>query len=451
MTENKSLYVISLGCAKNLVDTEHMLGILAEEGYHVVSDIKKARYAVINTCGFLQEAVEEAIDNILDTARLKQSGSLEKLVVTGCMVQRYGYKLQKELPEVDGWLGTGQIHRIGDLLRPKSQLENSMLINRPSFCADHHLPRIQATPFYTAYLRIAEGCANRCAYCMIPKLRGPFRSRSMDALLEEASRMAIHGVKEINLIAQDTSRYGEDLYGKSRIRDLLAGLSRIERLHWIRLLYFHPARLTEEMLDFMDENDGMVSYLDLPFQHCNAALLKAMNRGSGEKTPQQIIQMVRNRKKRIHTRTSLMVGFPGETEARFKELCDFVEMAQFDHLGVFIFSPEKGTAAARFPHQVPFETAQNRRKHLMTLQARISKGLNQQQVGLVLPVLIEGKSPDTELLLSGRTAAMAPDVDGRVLINDGEGIMGDIAPVRITQAHEYDLVGAIVSSTENRL
>jgi len=444
MNDTKSLFFISLGCAKNRVDSEYMLGILKREGFEPVSEIEKATCVVINTCGFLQEAVQESIDTILDAARHKERGTLETLIVVGCFVQRYGYKLRKEMPEVDGWLGTGEIHRIADVIRGFRRKPALMHIGRPVFSADHGLPRIQTTPFYTAYLRIAEGCANRCSYCLIPRLRGPFRSCSLDALLGEASDMAARGVKEINLVAQDTSRYGEDLYGKSRIMDLLEGLSSIEGVGWIRLLYFHPSRLTERFLDFMDDHEQMVPYLDLPFQHSHPALLKAMRRDPGRNTPWKLMDMIRNRKKSIHVRTSLMVGFPGETEEMFAELCDFVRMARFDHLGVFTFSPEKGTSAARFPEQVNRRIALDRRDRLMSIQAGISRQLNERMVGGVLPVLVEGESSETDLLLAGRTAAMAPEVDGRVLINEGTGVVGEIMPVLITEAHAYDLVGRIL-------
>ena len=446
MNDTRALFFISLGCAKNRVDSEHMLGILKRDGYEPVDEIEKAGCVVINTCGFLQEAVGEAIDTILDAARFKERGILKKLVVTGCFVQRYGYKLRTEIPEVDGWLGTAEIHRIADVLKGDSDGKTiPMHISRPVFPADHCLPRTRTTPFYTAYLRIAEGCANRCSYCLIPKLRGPFRSRAMDALLLEASEMAAQGVRELNLVAQDTSRYGEDIYGERRIMPLLEGLSSIEGFQWIRLLYFHPTRLTEAFLDFMDEWERIAPYLDLPFQHSNPAILKAMRRDPENNTPWDLMTMIRSRKRRICIRTSLMVGFPGETEEMFESLCDFVKMARFDHLGVFVFSPEEGTSAFRLPDPVDHEIALERQKHLMTLQADISKSLNQAKVGEVLPVLIEGESPETDLLLEGRTAGMAPDVDSRVLINDGEGRAGEIMPVLITEAHAYDLVGRILT------
>jgi len=444
MTETQSLFLVSLGCAKNRVDSEHMLGILNRHGYEVVDDIEKARYVVINTCGFLQEAVQEAIDVILEATRFKKTGILERLVVTGCFVQRYGYKLRNEMPEVDGWLGTGEFHRIADVLKGLDKTTAPMLISRPAFPADHGLPRVQSTPFYTAYLRIAEGCANRCSYCLIPSLRGPFRSCLLETLLAEAADMAAQGVKEINLVAQDTSRYGEDIYGESRIPELLKGLCKIKGIRWIRLLYFHPNRLTEALLDFMDANEAVVPYLDLPFQHSNPNILKAMGREVGKKTPQDLMTMIRNRRREIYVRTSLMVGFPGETEEMFEGLCDFVRMAEFDYMGVFTFSPEKGTRAARLSPQVENAIARERRKTLMVIQAGISKRKNQRMVGRVLPVLIEGESAETDLLLAGRTATMAPDVDGRVLINEGEGVVGEIMPVLITEAHEYDLVGGIL-------
>lgn len=444
MNQNRSLFIISLGCAKNLVDSEHMLGILNRQGYALAPRVEAAETVVINTCGFIQEAVQEAIDTILDAARLKETGILKKLVVAGCFVQRYGYKLRREIPEVDGWLGTGEFHRIADVLKGSQGPTVTVRISRPDFQAEHGLPRVQSTPFYTAYLRIAEGCSNRCSYCMIPKLRGSFRSRPLESLLKEASEMATRGVREINLVAQDTSRYGEDIYGKSRILDLLAGLSGIFGIEWVRLLYFHPNRLTAEILDFMDANDRVVPYLDLPFQHSDPDLLEVMGRSLGEKTPWDLMAMVRNRRRKIHVRTSLMVGFPGETEKGFEGLCDFVRMAEFDHLGVFAFSPEKGTRAARLSTQVDSVTAHKRRIKLMAIQADISKRKNQRLVGRVLPVLIEGESPETHLLLTGRTATMAPDVDGRVLINEGDGVVGEIMPVLITEAHEYDLVGGIV-------
>jgi ribosomal protein S12 methylthiotransferase len=436
--------IISLGCAKNLVDSEHMLGILQSNGFNLTSEIGEVEFAVINTCGFLESAVEEAIDAILETARLKKEGRLRKLVVVGCLVQRYGYKLAKEIPEVDGWLGTGEIARVAEVFRSVKTDPVPFLISRPTFLADHRLPRVQATPFYTAYLKIAEGCSHRCAYCIIPKLRGPFRSRPIPSVVREAKEMADRGVKEINLIAQDTSLYGKDLYGEARLSELLEKLIRIKGIQWIRILYLHPNRVSESLLDLMDAEETICPYLDIPLQHVNQDLLTAMGRDPHGETPEKLIERIRRRKRRISIRTTLMVGFPGETEVMFDQLCRFVIRAELDYVGVFAFSSEKGAHAARLKSTVDCAAAQKRLAQVMTIQADISKKLNAQKVGRLLPVLVEGPSPETDLLLTGRTAGMAPDVDTKVLINDGEGIIGDIVPVRITEAHTYDLVGKIV-------
>ena len=448
MNKHGKVFLISLGCAKNLVDSEHMLGILDSKGFGLASGIEEAEFAIINTCGFLQTAVEEAIDTILETVRLKNEGKLKRLVVAGCFVQRYGYKLLKEIPEVDGWLGTGEIWRVADILLNDNRDDPvPFFIDRPTFLADHQLPKVQSTPFYTAYLRIAEGCSHRCTYCLIPSLRGPFRSRRLKSLIEEAREMADRGVKEINLIAQDTSRYGNDLYGETRLEDLLEGLVHIKGIRWVRPLYVHPNNVSERLLDLIDSQETICPYLDLPFQHVNQAILKSMGREPGRETPGELIKRVRGRKRKISIRTTLMVGFPGETEEMFDQLCDFVNMAEFDHLGVFAFSPEKGTAAAGLRQTVDRDVAENRLAEIMTLQAAISKKINQRKIGRCVPVLIEGSSPETDLLLTGRTATMAPDVDTKVLINEGEGIVGEIMPVEITEAHMYDLVGKILGQT----
>lgn len=436
--------LISLGCAKNLVDSEHMLGILAANGFTLTGEIHEAECVVINTCGFLESAVEEAIETILETARRKEKGKLRRLVVTGCFVQRYGYKLAKEIPEVDAWLGTGEICRVAEVLGHEGTGPLPFFISRPVFLADHHLPKVQATPFYTAYLKIAEGCSHRCTYCIIPKLRGPFRSRQLTSLVREAEEMAGRGVKEINLIAQDTSLYGKDLYGRPRLTELLEKLAYINGIKWIRLLYLHPKRVSESLLDLMDAEEAICPYVDIPLQHVNKDLLTAMGRDPHGETPGELIDRIRDRKRRISIRTTLMVGFPGETEEMFEELCHFVEAAELEHVGLFAFSPEPGTAAARLKPLVNRRTVEKRIEKMMSIQGEISKRINRRKVGQVFPVLIEGPSPETDLLLAGRTATMAPDVDTKVLINDGDGIIGDIMPVRITEAHTYDLVGKIV-------
>ncbi len=444
MDEKDRVFLISLGCAKNLVDSEHMLGLLRAKGFPLVSAIYEADTVVINTCAFIQPAVEESIDTILEAASLKKQGKLRGLVVTGCFVQRYGYKLLKEIPEVDGWLGTGEIHRIAEVLDeiPRAR-EPLFFIGRPLYMADHTVPRIQSTPFFSAYLRIAEGCPHRCAYCLIPSLRGPLRSRTMASLLEEAQAMVSRGVKEINLIAQDTTMYGKDLGGKASLETLLERLTQIRGVSWIRLQYAHPHGISERLLDLIDSEEVICAYIDLPFQHVNQEILTAMGREIFDESPWQLIKRIRSRGRSIALRTTFMVGFPGETEERFAQLLHFVRLARFERLGVFAFSPEKGTPAARLADQVERQVARKRGEKIMALQSRISRELNQALVGQTLPVLIEGLSPETDLLLTGRTATMAPDVDGRVLINKGEGATGQIVPVTIGEAHSYDLVGGI--------
>jgi len=362
----------------------------------------------------------------------------------GCLVQRYGYKLRKEIPEVDGWLGTGEIEGILELLDEKSSRSPSFFIRRPKYLADHTTPRFQTTPFYSAYLKIAEGCCHKCSYCTIPGLRGPFRSRNLDSLIIEAEGMIERGVKEINLIAQDTTMYGGDLEGNIHLEDLLERLLRVRGIRWIRVLYGHPLRISDHLLDLIDREDAICPYLDLPLQHVSEKILRAMGRAFDRENPWQLIERIRSKTGHLSLRTTLMVGFPGETDDLFKELYNFVKMASFDHLGTFIFSPEKGTPAARFKGAVERRVAEERLDAIMRLQAEISKRKNQQMVGKVVPVLIEGVSGETDLLLEGRTARMAPDADGRVLINRGQGVVGDIAPVLIKEAHAYDLVGEII-------
>ncbi len=445
MRPKDKVFLVSLGCAKNLVDSEHMLGLLHSKGFEQTANIEDAGIAVVNTCGFIQGAVEETIDTILEVANHKKEGCLKRLLVTGCFVQRYGYKLQKELPEVDGWLGTGEIHRIADILEDENQGElTPFLVGRPKYLADHLVPRVQTTPFYTAYLRIAEGCSHGCSYCTIPSLRGPFRSRDPDSLIIEAQSLISQGVKELNLIAQDTTMYGQDLESHNCLEDLLERLAALKGVAWIRLLYCHPNGVSDRLLELIDSEEVICPYLDLPMQHVNQEILRAMGRGPGGEGPWELVERIRSRKRKIGLRTTFIVGFPGETEKSFQELCEFVRLVQFDHLGAFVFSKEEGTSAAQLGSCVDQPEAQRRLDELMNIQREVSKKINQEIVGDTIPVLIEGKSPETELLLKGRSATMAPDVDSQVLINKGEGVTGEIFPVLITEAHAYDLIGKIV-------
>jgi len=439
------LLVINLGCAKNLVDTELILGLARTHGYEITDDPLYAEIAIVNTCAFIRPAIEESIDTILELARLKNEGRLSRLIVAGCFVQRYGRKLMREMPEVDGWLGTGKIHKLLELIAHTDAGRPVMFIDKPMFLADHRYPRVQTTPFYSAYLKIAEGCSHRCSYCIIPALRGPYRSRSLNSLLIEAQALVEHGVRELNLVAQDTTSYGHDLVPPCRLEDLLERLLTIQGLQWLRVLYAHPNYITERLLDLIEVEPVLCPYLDVPMQHVNQDILQAMRRPSSNESMYELVERIRRRSRKIALRTTLMVGFPGETEGQFRQLCQFVRDVQFDRLGVFPFSPEKGTHAARYPYRVPEKTVHHRVQELMGIQAEISAARNRDLISTTLPVLVEGVCPETDLLLSGRTAIMAPEVDGQILINEGWGKVGEIVPVHITEAHTYDLVGRIVN------
>jgi ribosomal protein S12 methylthiotransferase len=444
MTElKKKIFLLSLGCAKNLVDSENILGLLSSMNYPIVNEISDSDIVIVNTCGFLQSAVEEAIDVILDVIKKKKSGEIEKVIVTGCFVQRYGYKLKREMPEVDGWLGTGELKKIVDLVEAKEKNEVPFHIGRPLFLADHEFPRIQTTPFYSAYLKIAEGCYHRCSYCAIPSIRGPLRSRSVKSIVTEAKTMRDRGVREINLIAQDTTIYGADLNNGVSIEQLLEELLMIEDIEWIRILYSHPYEITDSLLKLMNSEATIAPYLDIPFQHVNKKILKAMGREIKGETPTELIRRVRSYDRNLSIRTTMMVGFPGETDETFEEMFNFVKDMEFDHLGTFIYSPENGTPAARMKGIPDKKISEKRRDSVMKLQADISLKKNREMINQVVPVLVEGVSSETDLLLCGRTIRMAPDVDSQVLINKGNGVPGTIQNVLITEAHPYDLVGEI--------
>lgn len=440
----KKIFLLSLGCAKNLVDSENILGLLSIRNYPIVNEIKDSDIVIVNTCGFLQSAVEEAVDVILDIIERKKQGEIEKVIVTGCLVQRYGYKLKREIPEVDGWLGTGELEKITELIKFSNEQQAPFYIGRPLFLADHEMPRVRTTPFYSAYLKIAEGCFHRCSYCAIPAIRGPLRSRPISSIVAEAKQMTDRGVKEINLIAQDTTIYGADRKVGASIERLLEELLLVDGLEWIRLLYSHPYEISDSLLRLMNDEKKLAPYLDIPFQHVNRNILKAMNREIMGETPRELIKRIRSCKRNFSIRTTMMVGFPGETGEAFNELYDFVRDAEFDHLGTFIYSPEDGTPAARLRGIPDKRVSEKRRDAIMKLQADILLKKNSRMINRVVPVLVEGVSPETDLLLCGRTIGMAPDVDSQVLINRGKGVPGEIQKVRITEAHPYDLVGEII-------
>ncbi len=442
----KKLYVVSLGCSKNLVDSEIMLGLLEQNGYEVTAGPEDADLLLINTCGFIRSAVEEAIEEILALGRYKKDDPAKTLVVTGCLVQRYGAELRKELPEVDLFVGTDGFQDIVSLLNNRRKnISSSLTPPAPQFLMDSSLPRKISTPSHRAYLKITEGCNNRCSYCLIPSLRGCLRSRPIPDLLNEAGQLAAAGVKELTLVAQDLTAYGQDLGGTTSLPRLLAALLTGCDIPWLRLLYLHPARISRELLELMAANPRITPYLDIPLQHVNDRILKRMNRPYNGAYLEGLIDEIRRIMPRAAIRTTLMVGFPGETEADVAEIVDFLSMYRLDHVGIFAYANEEGCAAAALPDHCATEVKEERRQRIMAVQAGISLEKMQAYVGKIKKVLLEGISGETDLLLEGRTRYQAPDIDGCVYITAGTAGPGEIVDVRITDAHHYDLVGEIVT------
>ncbi len=444
----KTVHLVSLGCPKNLVDSEYMLGLLAEKGYQAVESPEGAEVLIVNTCGFIQSAVEEAVETILELAELKKNGLARKLVVAGCLPQRYKGDLAGLLPEVDLFCGSGEAGILPGLLERKNTgfEEPGRLWDRPGFMPAGPGPRLRSAPFFRAYLKVAEGCSNVCSYCLIPRLRGPLRSQRMDILLEEATALAASGVKELILVAQDTTAFGHDLGSRENLAVLLKKLCRVEGLEWLRVMYAYPSGLTDELLEVMASEPKVLPYLDLPLQHASPDVLRRMRR-DGDLDLLGLVNRWRAAVPGMTLRTTMMVGFPGETDRDFDILLDFVQAARFDRLGVFKFSPEEGTVAALAKDQVPQRIKENRRRKLMAAQRKISRERNQALAGRTLPVLVEGFSEETDLLLTGRTMGQAPEIDGQVYITSGTASPGEIRQVLITEAHDYDLAGELTDET----
>jgi ribosomal protein S12 methylthiotransferase len=444
-TGSKTVFPISLGCPKNLVDTEIMLGHLTQEGWEVAASPEAASLLLVNTCAFIASASQEAVDTILEMARHKEKDSAKRLVVTGCLVQRFGAELPAQLPEVDCFIGVNDFPRLPWILQGLSDREDSRLLHgAPLFDYAAPQPRYPATPRASAYLKIAEGCSHRCTYCTIPAIRGPLRSRPLETLLTEAQALAAAGVKELNLVAQDTTAYGLDKKGIPRLPELLRGLCSIPGLEWIRVLYGHPARITPELLEVMAAHPQICPYLDLPIQHGHDEMLKCMGRGYNREKILKTCRRIRDFLPHAALRTTVMVGFPGETDEHFAALFDLVEEVRFEHLGVFLYSPEEGTPGARFTPQVPRRLAQKRARLLKTLQARMVKERLKSLKGTIQPVLVEGVSAESDYLLTGRLITQAPEIDGQVYITGGEARIGEIQPARILRALPYDLVGEVL-------
>jgi len=437
--------MVSLGCPKNLVDAEVMLGYLGKDGFEITTNEQEADIIIVNTCSFIKEAKQESIDTILDLADRKHDGNCKLLVVTGCLPQRYQQELAKELPEVDIFVGTGDYPKIAAIIAEKRGLEGQIhYIGDPNYLYDVEMPRMQSSPRYYSYLKIAEGCSNCCSYCVIPSLRGGFRSRPLNLVMEEARRLVGGGVKELNLIAQDITVYGSDLAGGVTLETLLQELVQIAGLRWIRLLYAYPDGITDGLIKLLKSEEKICKYLDIPLQHISDPVLQRMNRRSSEAQIRELVTKLRSEIPDIALRTSLIVGFPGETDEDFKKLCHFVEEVQFDRLGVFCYSKEEGTPAADMPEQISERVKRERYKKLMQLQARLSFKRNRRLMETVEEVIVEGVSEESELLLKGRSSRQAPDIDGMVYITSGQANIGDIVRLKITDSSDYDLIGEIV-------
>ena len=435
--------LISLGCAKNLVDSENMAKQLLNMGWQMTQVLADAELIVVNTCGFLESAVQEALEAILQAAQHKISGKCSMLIAAGCMVQRYGKKLLRELPEVDIFVGTSHYHALEAAVESKLAGNPKRLwIARPAAVPGGEAGWAISNGSHSAYLKIAEGCGNSCSFCIIPNLRGPLRSWNEADILAEAVRLSSAGIKEINLIAQDTTAFGLDRNDPQALPRLLEKLDEMPGPEWIRLLYSYPDRITGRLLNAMANSRKVVPYLDIPIQHCAPAILKAMGRPPD--SPERVIDRIRSALPGVALRTSIMVGFPGETRAEFKSLLAFMERVEFDHAGVFVYSPETGTRAAHFPGRPEKKRAESRRAALLELQREISRRKLKLLVGRNLPVLIEGPHSETDLLLAGRLPTQAPEVDGGVIVTAGCAEAGQIRRVRITAAHDYDLEGQIV-------
>ena len=444
-TAKQKVSMISLGCPKNLVDAEVMLGLLSKQDYEITMDEKDADVIIVNTCSFIKEAKQESIDAILDLAERKHDGRCHTLIVSGCLPQRYQEELAKELPEVDIFIGTGEYPRIAEILAEKSGTDGQLrYIGDPDFIYDETLPRLNSSPAWYSYLKIGEGCSNSCSYCVIPQLRGAYRSRPLDALVAEAELLVARGVKEINVISQDITRYGSDLAEGATLETLIRRLATIDDLRWIRLLYAYPDGITDGLIRLIRDEPKVCKYLDIPIQHIADPVLKAMKRRSTEQQIRDLIKKLRTEIPGIALRTSLIVGFPGETVEDFTNLTQFVEQTQFDRLGVFCYSKEEGTLAAEIPEQVTERVKRERYRKLMRSQARLSFRRNRTLIGTIEQVIVEGYSEETELLLKGRSSHQAPDIDGQVYITSGTANVGDIVLLKITDSSDYDLIGEML-------
>src|SRR5713226_4436448 len=448
----KKVGFISLGCPKNLVDSEVMMGHLKQSGYQITANAEEAETIVVNTCGFIDSAKQESIEAILEATQLKTTGKAKRVVVAGCLVERYRDELKAELPEVDAFIGTSQINDILSVCDPKTNLRTLPVLplgnQSATYLYDESTPRVLATPSHYAFIKIAEGCDRPCAFCFIPQMRGHFRSRRFGSIIAEAHQLAEEGIKELILVAQDSSRYGEDLDKQDALAHLLRELSHTDGIEWVRVMYTYPTHISDGFLDVLAEEPKAVKYLDMPLQHASQNVLKLMKRGGNRSSLERLIKRVRKRVPGIAVRTTFITGFPGETDEDFDELLAFVKSVEFDRVGVFTYSDEEGTPAYDLPNKVEPKIAKQRRARLMKEQLKISRRKNKARVGKTVRVLFEGESAESDLLWQGRMETQAPDIDGCVLINDAPEDFapqpGQVVNALITEAQEYDLVGRIV-------
>lgn len=441
-SQPRKLHLVSLGCSRNRVDSEVMVGTLLRDGWTSVDDPEQADAVVVNTCGFIASAKEESVDTILSMAEIKKTNPSLKIVVAGCLTQRYKTQLAKGLPEVDLFIGTDEFSRIGELLESNPQ-QGSIFAKRTNYLYNEDMPRVNTLAAYSAYVKVAEGCQHNCAFCIIPAIRGRLRSRPIHSVVKEVMNLVDDGVQEINLIAQDLAAYGRDL-DETDLLQLLRALVKIDGLKWIRLLYVYPENISDEFLEFFAAEEKIVKYLDIPVQHGSNSVLKRMNRDVTREEIVATVNKLRSKVPSVAIRTSVMVGFPGETAQEFWDLKSLVQELKFDHLGCFAYSQEEGTVAGRMSDQVDDDTKQLRQDEIMSLQKDISREKLKRFVGKRIPVLVSGPSDESDLLWQGRMSVQAPEVDGVVYLNDGPVKAGNIQFVEITDSYEYDLVGRVL-------
>ncbi|MDF2927248.1 MAG: ribosomal protein methylthiotransferase [Paenibacillaceae bacterium] len=441
---SEKIKVVTLGCDKNLVDSEIMSGLIHERGYTLVNENREATVIIVNTCGFIDAAKEESVNTILDLAELKQTAKLKALIVSGCLTQRYKEELLQEMPEIDGIVGTGDFHKINDIIDEALEGSKPAYVGSPSFNYELALPRRSAGPRYSAHVKIAEGCDHGCTFCSIPIMRGKFRSRSMESIVAEAGQLAAQGVREISLIAQDSTNYGTDLYDKFMLPELMERLTRVPGVEWVRLHYAYPGFFTDELIDVIANNPKVCKYVDMPLQHSEDSILKRMRRPGRGRDARELIARIRERIPGVALRTSLIVGFPGETEEDFANLKRFVQEIGFDKLGVFTYSQEQDTAASRLPQQISEEVKEARANEIMELQRKISNERNWSRVGQEVDVLLERYDEDNKVFV-GRSQYDAPEIDGEVFVSSCAAEVGDIVKVRVTHSFEFDLAGEAIA------